>query len=86
MVALLTVMTGIGFTVTRTEFVPVQPADDVPAKVYAVLLIGVGFIVFKLLPLLHVYVFAPLATIVAVPPLQIVEEIILRVGVGFTKT
>jgi hypothetical protein len=54
MVALLTVMTGIGFTVTRTEFVPIHPADDAPANVYAVVLIGVGFIAFKLLPLLHV--------------------------------
>jgi hypothetical protein len=84
MVELLTVTTGKACTTKLAVFVLTQPMALVPLTVYVVLTVGVGVRVPVLLPVLHVYVDAPLAVKVAVFPIQMPGLLILITGEGLT--
>jgi hypothetical protein len=84
----LTVIKGIGLTVTVDTAVPVQP-EVVPVTVYEVVVVGAASAVatpVEVAPADHVYDVAPLAVIVAVAPLQIVGDVTVTVGNGVTVT
>lgn len=87
----LTVITGIGFTVTVTVEVPVQE-PCVPLTVYVVVDVGdaTGLAIVALLSVpagLHVYDVAPDAFSVVLPPLQMpVPPVTVITGNGVTVT
>ena len=83
------VTVGIGFTVTVTDFVPVQPAVLVPVTAYVV--VEVGDTVLELPmpnPPDQLYVLAPLAVNTELSPLHIAAGLAdaVTVGNGFTVT
>jgi len=82
------VTVGIGDTVTETEAVFEQPAEDVPVTVYVVVDVGVTESEVPDPPVLQLYVFAPEAVNVELFPMQIPEgdADALTVGSGFTVT
>jgi hypothetical protein len=82
----LTVVTGIGLTVTVAIAVPVQPLV-VAVTVYEVVVVGAAVAVFTpdaVAPAVHVYAVPPVAASVAISPLQIVGE--LTVGTMLAPT
>lgn len=82
------VTVGVGLTVMFTDAVPVQPFAAVPVTVYVVVL--AGEILFQVepawLPGFQLYVDAPLADKLVVPPAQIdvLVAVAVTVGDGFT--
>lgn len=80
-----TVTVGKGATETFAIALFVQFKLE-PNTVYDVFAVGVTVIVFNKEPVLQTYVLAPLAVIVAVWPIQIVEEVTVTAGNGVTDT
>lgn len=84
---LVTESTGLGFTVTVAEAVPVHP-EAVPVTLQVVETEGLTVIEFPIDPLLHTQVVpgtVELTDNVAFSPLQMVAEFIDKTGIGFTK-
>jgi hypothetical protein len=81
----LTVVTGIGLTVTVATAVLVQ-LPVVPVTVYDVVVAGVTEIELVIAPVLHAYEAAPAAVNVAVAPAQILGEVTVVIGDGSTVT
>jgi hypothetical protein len=89
-VAGFTTTVGVGSTVRTEVLDPVQPAA-VPVTVYVTLEEGLAvttepLVLLKPVAGLQVYVPAPLAVKVALPPEQMVAELTLTVGLGVMVT
>ena len=83
---MLTVTTGLGFTVTVDIAVPVHPFV-VPVTVYVVVVFSAGVVTgLPLNPPVQIYVVAPFAVSAAVWPLQIAGLFTLTIGLGVTVT
>jgi len=83
------VTVGVGFTVTVTDFVPVQPSALVPVTVYVVVLVGDTVLELPVPRLFdQLYVLAPPAVNVDDEPEHIVDgdAEAVTVGVGLTVT
>jgi hypothetical protein len=86
-----TLITGLGFTVTTTVIVLVQPAADVPVTVYVVVVAGLAVTDVPVVPLSpvpgsQVYVDAPVGVNVADVPSHIVAAGTVTTGIGLTVT
>ena len=84
MVGEFTVTTGNGLTVTVATAVDVQPSV-VPVTVYDVVVSG-DTVFVPLTPAVQLYVVAPFGIRVAVCPSQMVGELTVTTGNGFTVT
>ena len=84
----LAITFGNGLTVTVTLAVFEQPNELVPVTEYVVVTLGVTVIAYPVCPVLHWYVFAPLAVNVDEAPGHMAEGEALTVtlGDGFTET
>jgi hypothetical protein len=81
----LTVVTGIGLTVTVATAV-LEQLPVVPVTVYEVVVAGVTEIELVIAPVLQAYEVAPEAVKVAVAPAQMVGEFTIGAAVGLTVT
>jgi hypothetical protein len=81
-----TVIIGKEFTVTVATAVPVQPLASFPVTVYEVVDVGETVIGFVVAPVDQEYVEPPAAVNVAAVPAQVVGELTVIVGKGFTIT